>query len=78
MIKPRRKEPAPSFIPDEVIKRVGDHADTVGINLRLGGSRNLKQGREYNALAHWLWRIAGAEPSDIEPENEKKIRTGRR
>lgn len=74
-MKPRRKEPCPSFVTDDVLRRVADYADDVGIQLQKTRP-NDKRHYQFNQVAHWLWRISGAEPSDLEPKNEETIRRG--
>lgn len=84
LLKPRRAEPPPSFIPDNALKMVGDYADRLGCEFQKRGQAagrardgsDTKRGREYNQLAHWLWpRWSGAQRSRT--GNEKKIREGK-
>lgn len=71
--KRRRSEPPPSIVTDEMLRVIGGNADQIARNLAQAGAPG-KQHYGYNQMAHWLWRLAGAEPSDLVPEDADKIR----
>jgi len=57
----RRSEPPPSLVSKEELKQAGDSLDQMAMKMQSFGQSSDRT-YPFNQLAHWLWRLAGAEP----------------